>query len=105
MGSILGKAQADRERDRDCLARVSSKRPETGPLERTTTRDKKRIRNRHRDQTGPTRALRFCHVDPGALFKLELLSATGMQHEHSGASAGEGVAQTSSPCRTCPARR
>jgi hypothetical protein len=65
MGSIMGKAQADRERDRDCCARVRSKRPETRSLEPRTTRDKKRMRNRYGDQIGCHRALRVCHVDPG----------------------------------------
>ena len=97
MGSILGKAQADRERNRDCFARVSSKRPETRSLVRSETRDTRRIRNRYRDQTGRPRALRFCHVDPGTLFKLGLRSAAEMQHEQSSSNPDESVAETWGP--------
>ena len=105
MGSIVGQAQADRERDRDCLARVSSKQPESGSLERRATQDLQRMRNRHCDQTGSLRALRFCHVDPGALFKLGLLSVTGMQHDQNSSSADESIAPTSRPRRNLSPRR
>ena len=105
VGAILGKAQADRKRNRDCFARRRAKRPETGPLERMATRDTQRMRNRYRDQTGPIRALCFCHVDPGALFELGLLSDAGMQHERNSASTDECVAPTSRLRRNLSARR
>src|SRR5229473_7593560 len=105
MGSILGKAQADRERNRDCLARVSSKRPETRSLVRSETRDTRRIRNRYRDQTGRPRALRFCHVDPGTLFKLGLRSAAEMRHEQTSSGTDESLAPTCRSRRTLSARR
>jgi len=105
LGSILGKAQADRKRNRDCFARRRAKRLETGPLERMATRDTQRMRNRYRDQTGPIRALCFCHVDPRALFELGLLSDAGMQHEQDSASADESIAPTSRFRRNLSARR
>jgi hypothetical protein len=79
------------------------KRPETGSLERRATRET-RIRNRYRDQTGPIRALRFCHVAPGALFELGVLYVTGMQREQSSASADESLAPASGT-RTTPFAR
>ena len=94
MGSILGKAQDDRKRNRDCFARVRSKRPRTRSLG-CRARVTRRMRNRHCDQTGPVRALRLCHVDRGAPFKSGLLFVTGMQHDQNGSSADESIAPTS----------
>jgi hypothetical protein len=88
MGSILGKALDDRKRNRDCLVGVRSKRPRTRSLG-CRARETKRMRNRHCEQTGPVRALRLCHVAPGAPFKLGLLSVTGMQHDQNSSSADE----------------
>jgi hypothetical protein len=42
MGSILDKAQANRERDQDGFACVSSKRSKTGAMERRAMRGKRR---------------------------------------------------------------
>jgi hypothetical protein len=68
-------------------------------LERKATRDTKRMRNRHRDQNGRLRALRFCQVVPGVLSHLGLRSVAGMRHEQSTSGADEGVVPTR---RACP---
>ena len=104
-GSCLAETQADRELNRDYFARVTSKRRETGSLECRATRDSRRIRNRYRDQAGRLRALRFCHVDPGALFELELLSVIGMRHKQTSSRTDESVAPTSRTSRNCSQRR
>lgn len=105
VGAILAKAHADRERDRNCFARVSSKRRRTGFLERMATRNTERMRDRHRDKTGSVRALRFCHVDSGALFRLGMRCIARMQHEQSRSSADSSAARSFRPRCTVPARR
>jgi hypothetical protein len=97
MGPIVGEAQADRERNRDCFTHLTSKRTETRSVELMETRERKRTRNRYCDQTGRVRALRFCHVDPGELFKLGVRSVTGMLHKQRKPSADESVVPTSRP--------
>ena len=57
------------------------------------------------DRHGPVRALRLCHVDPGAPFKLGLLSVTGMQHDQNSSSADESIVPTSRPRRNLSPRR
>ena len=105
VGAILAKAHADRERDRNRFARVSSKRRRTGFLERMATRNTERMRDRHRDKTGSVRALRFCHVDSGALFRLGMRCIARMQHEQSRSSADSSAARSFRPRCTVPARR
>jgi hypothetical protein len=51
------------------------------------------------------RALRLCHVDHGAPFKLGLLSVTGMRVDQNSSSADESIAPTSRPRRNLSARR
>ena len=94
MGSILGKAQDNRERDRDCFACIRSKRPETGSLEQRATRDTQRMRNRYGDQTGPIRALHFCHVDPGAIVRPGLFPFAGLQHQEGSSGTNARTAPT-----------
>src|SRR6202034_4364443 len=104
VGAILAKAHAVRERDPNHFARVSSKRPRTRFLERMATRNTERMRDRHRDKTGSVRALRFCHVDSGALFRLGLLFIARMRHEQSRSSADASAPRSFRPRCTVPTR-
>ena len=105
MGPILGKAQDDRECDRNCLA------PEGWDGQKRDLWSAEQHENEKPCEIDSVTRLpsfeRFVFVMSilERYFELGLLSATGMQWEHGDASAGEGAVQPSKPRCAYRARR